>query len=179
MRTPLKIVITRVWVLIALTVSIAFADEEAESNYYPYYEDRAAVVSAGLEAARRENKLLMLVLGADWCHDSRGFARTISQTDLQSIMSPRYHTVMMSVGYLDNLQSVMSQFGHPVYFGTPTVLIVEPHSRQLLNRNSLAIWQSADSQPQEEYVNYFNQFTISNADEFLLSDVPAPVLDRI
>ena len=112
-----------------------------------------------LAEAKSKGQLAMLVLGAQWCHDSRGLAENFSRKELHALLGERYQIAFIDVGYLLDRRSITQRFGYPNYFGTPTVLIVEPHKELLLNYASVSKWQNAASVPPADYLRYFSQYS--------------------
>jgi thiol-disulfide isomerase/thioredoxin len=102
-----------------------------------------------------ENKLLMLVLGAEWCHDSTGLAKKFSTLKMQNILTERFEVLFIDVDFFEDRHDIAQKFGYPAYFGTPTVMVIEPKTSSLLNLLSIPKWQNADSIPLNEYVHYF------------------------
>lgn len=119
-------------------------------------------VEQTLTAAKTENKLALLVLGAQWCHDSKGLAKKFSAPQMQKILNDNYHVLFIDIGYLEKGFDVVNQFGLPVYYGTPTVMVIEPNSTEILNKASLQKWLNADKVSLNEYVEYFDSFTSNN-----------------
>nr|WP_242698759.1 thioredoxin family protein [Alteromonas sp. 5E99-2] len=113
-------------------------------------------VNEALNEAIQQNKLLLLVLGAQWCHDSRGLASRFSNEKLFDVIENKYHTVFIDVGYLQDRRDITQRFGYPSYFATPTVMVIEPKSEQLLNGESMDIWAFAASISLEDYLDYFS-----------------------
>ena len=118
-------------------------------------EDPMGDVEKALNGAIKQNKLLLLVLGAQWCHDSRGLASRFSDETLLEVIDNKYHTVFIDVGYLQDRRNITQRFGYPSYFATPTVMVIEPKSERLLNAESMDIWAFAASISLDEYVDYF------------------------
>ena len=112
-------------------------------------------VSKTLEQAKQNNKLALVVLGAQWCHDSRGLASNFSKPSLHTVISERFETIFVDVGNYEDRRNITQRFGYPIYFATPTVLVVDPVTELLLNEDSLSIWQSAYSVDFEKYLSYF------------------------
>lgn len=117
-------------------------------------------VSREVETARQDainsEKLLLLVLGAQWCHDSRGLSQQFSSPALHNTISERFETVFVDVGYYKDYRHLTQEFGYPGYFATPSVMVIEPHSRQLLNMQTMPIWNAAHSVSSEDYLQYFS-----------------------
>lgn len=107
--------------------------------------------------AEQNNKKLLLVLGAKWCHDSRGLASKFNSDEMQPILNNNYEMLFIDVGYLEKGFDVAARFGMPVYYGTPTVMVIDPVSKQLVNADSMAQWLSADSIQLNYYQTYFSE----------------------
>ncbi|MBT1450142.1 thioredoxin family protein [Glaciecola sp. XM2] len=132
---------------------------------YTYTSSETATnqIDAMLTQAKTENKLAMVVLGASWCHDSVGLQQNFSNPKMHALLEEKYVTRFIDVGYLDDLRHITQRFGYPAYFGTPTVLVIEPHTQTLLNHEQVSIWQSADSVPFDEYVAHFQSFSLNES----------------
>ena len=71
------------------------------------------------------------------------------------MLSANYQVLFVDVGYLENGFELVKQFNQPIYYGTPTVMVVNPNTKQLLNKLSMKKWLNAYKVPLEEYVNHF------------------------
>ncbi|MDT0594839.1 thioredoxin family protein [Glaciecola petra] len=112
-------------------------------------------VSKTLEQAKQNNKLALIVLGAQWCHDSRGLATNFSKPALHQVLNERFVSLFIDVGNYEDRRDITQRFGYPIYFATPTVLVVDPETELLMNEDTLTIWQSAYSVDFEKYMSYF------------------------
>lgn len=110
------------------------------------------------KSALENGKLLLVVLGAQWCHDSTGLAKRFQTQEMQPILTSHYETIFVDVGLLEDRRAITQRFDYPTYYATPTVMIVDPASSALLNRASMAIWGRADSIALADYVDYFSKF---------------------
>ncbi|TPH17290.1 thioredoxin family protein [Litorilituus lipolyticus] len=115
-----------------------------------------------LAKAKAEHKKLLLVLGAQWCHDSTGLAAKFSQSTMQTILTEHYQTLFIDVGYYQRGFDVVSRFNMPIYYGTPTVMIIDPESETIINSDSMQQWLSADSISLENYQKYFSRMANEN-----------------
>lgn len=129
-------------------------NRESTLSYTPSESPLNDVIDAQ-EKAIDENKLLLVVLGAKWCHDSTGLASHFESEALQPILEKFYTTILVDVGLLEDRRNITKRFGYPIYYATPTVMIIEPNTGTLLNRASMARWANADSIPLIDYVEYF------------------------
>ncbi|MCC4831639.1 thioredoxin family protein [Shewanella sp. 10N.7] len=113
-------------------------------------------VASAQSTAQANGKLLLVVMGAQWCHDSRGLAAKFSTNQMQTILSDRFETVFVDVGYFNDIHFLPQKYAYPAYFGTPTVMVINPETSQLLNEVNLSKWQSADSVPMDDYLAFFS-----------------------
>ena len=118
-------------------------------------DDPIAAVANLLASARESGKLALVVMGANWCHDSRALASRLYQQPLKAIIDEHYELVFIDVGFLDKGEEVISGFGLPVYYATPTVLIVEPDSGVMVNASNRHQWGEAFNISMEESTDYF------------------------
>jgi len=114
-----------------------------------------ADVRNALSAARDSDKLVLVVMGANWCHDSRALASRLYLEPLNTLIDEHYETVFVDVGFLDKGKDVISSIGPPVYYATPTVLIMDPVSGRLVNADNRHQWGDAYNISMEESLEYF------------------------
>jgi hypothetical protein len=107
------------------------------------------------QQAINSEKLLMVVYGAQWCHDSTGLAETFSDPEFYPKLLQQYAVAFVDVGFLEKGFESIKQFELPIFYGTPTVLIVEPNSMQVLNKPDLMYWTNAASYSLDEFKTYF------------------------
>lgn len=113
-------------------------------------------VKETLALAKAEQKLALFVLGAQWCHDSKALAKNFSTPQMQQVLSTNYQVLFVDVGYLEKGFELVKQFEQPIYYGTPTVMVVNPNTNQLQNKLTMKKWLNAYKVPLNEYVEYFS-----------------------
>ncbi|MCI5045335.1 MAG: thioredoxin family protein [Aquisalinus sp.] len=116
-----------------------------------------------LKRAADDDKLALIVMGANWCHDSRGFVKTLNNKRLGQVISDRYEVLLVDVGYLQRGRDVIERFGMPVIYGTPTVLVVDPEAELLINRNDMHRWRDAARIDVDEAITYFTSMATPSA----------------
>tara|TARA_R110001606_G_scaffold3808_12_gene18287 strand:+ start:2118 stop:2954 length:837 start_codon:yes stop_codon:yes gene_type:complete len=137
-----------------LIVPVSLADEGAPS---PFDQNYAAmeIVDAALAEALAEEKKLLLVFGANWCHDSHGLAGHFQDPELAAMLADHYVTRFVDVGWRDQNQDVIRRFGVAALYATPMVLIIDPADETVLNRDQREAWGTAASTPVEQARTYF------------------------
>ncbi|MHA7873607.1 MAG: thioredoxin family protein, partial [Hyphococcus sp.] len=125
----------------------------------PFDASRNAMmdVDAALAAAAISSKRPLLVLGGNWCHDSRGLAAKFQRQELASVIEDNYELVWIDVGRRDRNLDVAERFGVDKVTGTPTVLVLSPEG-DLLNADSVHDWRRADSISYADTLAYFQEF---------------------
>ncbi len=102
-----------------------------------------------------EQKLLLLVLGGEWCHDTKALQQHFAEPVLAAALARRFNIAFVDVGYLEFGQATTQRFQLPLYYGTPAVMIIAPDSGQLLNKNDLMHWTNAANFDAAAYKAYF------------------------
>ena len=127
------------------------------NSYYPSLslDSQAQRLEEALNQAQLEDKPLLLILGANWCHDSRALAGYFDSPAVKQAAS-HYQVLPINVGYLENKSTLLEQFNYPAYFATPTVLAIDPVSKSVLNRASLVTWQSAHNESAATLAEYLD-----------------------
>ncbi|PCI64664.1 MAG: hypothetical protein COB37_00950 [Kordiimonadales bacterium] len=126
-----------------------------------------ADVDATLLRASESGKLGLIIMGANWCHDSQSLVARLDDDALKPLLDEKYVTLLVDVGGLEHVSAVIQRFGEQVIYGTPTVLIVDPKTETLINKSKLYQWRDAYSISVEETVNYFAEMAARG-------DTPAP-----
>lgn len=142
-------------------------------------EDSVADLKAGLDAARASNRLALVVMGANWCHDSRALAARLFEEPLSTTINAHYEVIFIDVGYLEKGKDVISSLGIPVYYATPTVLIVDPLNGQVVNADNRNLWGNAASISMKESVDYFAQFAETDRGALQSGDTPDEDLQNL
>ena len=160
------------------------ADDSAKSaaksgELYLPSDDAMADLAEALEAARNGNRLLLVMMGANWCHDSRALASRVYEEPLSTTINEHFEILFVDVGFLENGKDVISSLGSPVYYATPTVLIVDPISGQVINASNRHQWANAASISMEESLEYFREFANTDLNSFQNEQVVDAALQQL
>ncbi|WP_404399325.1 thioredoxin family protein [Idiomarina seosinensis] len=117
------------------------------------------------EKAKTKGKKLMLVLGANWCGDSKALVEQFSQPAMAEQLNKKYQIELADIGYFEGGYSLVEHWGEPIYYGTPTVIIVDPDSGAVLNKADWQHWTNASQHSLAEFREYFlaSDFSLSDA----------------
>jgi len=153
--------------LIALNVIFpvtgAAAETDSDGRLYESSSDALADVEQALSRASDSEKLALVVLGANWCHDSRALAARLHEAPLAEVIEENYELVFVDVGFYEHGRDVAQQFNVPQFYATPTVLIVDPATRQIVDNEERHIWSNAYRVDMESSVDYFEKWAAKDA----------------
>ena len=131
---------------------------QPEARPFDAKTDAKVNVDAALARAKSGNRMVMIVMGANWCHDSRALAGWLAQPHFAAMVVSRYELVFVDVGMRDRNVDIARRFGVKSIKGTPTVLLVDGNGR-LLNKKDAPKWRNASSRSQQEIYKAFAEFT--------------------
>lgn len=117
---------------------------EAES--YTVSADASADVDAALERAGASGKRVLLIMGANWCHDSRALAGWLESERIAALVKREYELVFVNVGMPQsgdghNLD-IAKRFGVDDLPGTPNLLVLTAQG-ELVNGDTATTWRNA------------------------------------
>jgi len=114
--------------------------------------------AAMLSAAMAEDRRLMIVIGANWCHDTSSFLNKIETNDETGPIRDGFRTMLVDVGAFDTQWEVLlDHYKMPTIYGTPTVLIVDPLSDTILNPISMHRWRNAANEDKSTIQEWLNK----------------------
>ncbi|MDQ2879506.1 MAG: thioredoxin family protein, partial [Pseudomonadota bacterium] len=114
----------------------------------------AADVAAALARAKANGHRIILVFGANWCHDSRALAGWFATPRFAAMLAPRYELVWIDVGQKDKNLDLARHFGLDGIKGTPTVLVVDSDGHPV-NLADAPSWHDASTRSEAAIYDYF------------------------
>ena len=134
----------------ATTGDAAAAHPEARA--YSATADATADVDAALARAAASGKRVLLVLGANWCHDSRALAGWLETPRFAALTAQAYDVVFVDVGTPRTGEGrnldIARRFGLADMPGTPALLALTPEGRTV-NLDTAASWRNAASRSED------------------------------
>jgi len=123
-----------------------------EARLYAADADAMADVDAALARAAVSGKRVALVLGANWCHDSRALAGWLETPRFAALVTERYELVFVDVGMPQTGEGrsleIARRFGLEELKGTPALLVLVADGRAV-NLESAAKWRNAASRSED------------------------------
>lgn len=137
---------------IAKTVVGGAGHDYPEARSYAVSDDAMGDVDGALARAQENDKHVLLVMGANWCHDSRALAGWLATDRFKALIAERYELVFVNVGMPQtedgyNLD-IAERFGLTDLPGTPNVLVLTAEGK-LLNADTATTWSNAASRSQQ------------------------------
>jgi thiol-disulfide isomerase/thioredoxin len=166
---------SRLLCIIALAICLGLvignaraAETDPDGKLFQPSDDPLADVQRAIASAGLTERRALVVLGANWCHDSRALAARLHQSPLAEVIQQHYVLVFVDVGYYELGRALPQQFGVAHYYATPTVLIIDPGSGQLVDDEERHMWGNAYRVSMSESVEYFEKWAAN-----LLAQDPA------
>ena len=137
---------------LAACASVPDSAPHPEARLYAAEADALADVERALARSAVSGKRVLLVLGANWCHDSRALAGWLETPRFAALTAAHYEVVYVDVGVPQtgkgrNLD-IASRFGLAEMVGTPALLVLTPEGRAL-NPDTAASWRNAASRSED------------------------------
>ncbi|MEP3892346.1 MAG: thioredoxin family protein [Hellea sp.] len=166
------------YIALALTVSLSFslaacttaasaaaeghksgAHKAAHDEPRPYdpKADAEIDINTVLVEAKQEDKLGLLVFGANWCHDSRALAAHFEKPRFQTLLRSHYKMTYIDVGQKDRNIDLARKFGVDNIVGTPTIFVTNSDGK-VLNLETAPTWRNAASREEDAIFDYFRDF---------------------
>ena len=119
-----------------------------QARSYLVSDNAMGDVDAALERARASGKRVLLVMGANWCSDSRALAGWLETERFVDLIERKYELVFVNIGMPrtgdgHNL-AIARRFGVPELPGLPNVLVLTADGT-LVNPSTATSWRNAES----------------------------------
>ena len=151
----LTLALASVFTLPTITATASDETKLAEVELFLPSEDVMKDLEGTLARAKASNKLALIVLGADWCHDSRALVNNLNNPAMKGLIADNYETTLIDVEFFEHGLDVVQRFGQPTIFATPTVLIIDPTSEKLVNSHNMHQFKDAEAMGLEKTLGYF------------------------
>lgn len=124
-----------------------------EARSYQVSDNASGEVDAALVRARQSGKRVLLVMGANWCSDSRALAGWLATDRFVELIKRKYELVFVDIGMpkagdRPNI-AIARRFGIPELPGSPNVLVLTSDG-VLVNPTTATRWRNAQSRKGDE-----------------------------
>lgn len=120
-------------------------------------------IDVALASAAAKDDKVIVIMGANWCHDSRSLAGWLATPRFAAMLGGQYQLVYIDVGTPQtgkgrNLE-IAKRFGIKKVKGTPLVMVLSADGRLLNSKKDAASWRNAASRNEQAIYDYFDRFT--------------------
>jgi thiol-disulfide isomerase/thioredoxin len=131
---------------------VSAAGDHPEASAYAVSPDAMGDVDAALSRAAAADRRVLLVMGANWCHDSRALAGWLGTPRFAALVAAHYELVFVNVGMPQsgdghNLD-IAQRFGLADFPGTPALLVLTADGN-LVNADTATSWRNAASRSED------------------------------
>lgn len=156
MKQVLVIISASVVMTACVSAPLPQSAPKIEARPYAVSESASADVDAAVARARQSGKRVLLVMGADWCGDSRALAGWLGTDRFTELISRKYELVYIDIGMAragdrPNL-GIARRFGVPALPGSPNVLVLTGDG-VLVNASTATTWRDAGSRTGDAIYN--------------------------
>lgn len=146
--------------------SEAMSSSEPKDRYttvaFNPLDDAQSQLARKRDDAKITGKKLLIIMGANWCHDSAALANLIDTPSFADMVNRHYEVLFVDVGTPQIGQGrnldIARQFGIKKVRNTPLVLIVSPEGSLLNSKKDAIGWRNAASRSDEEIYRYLTEF---------------------
>ena len=132
-----------------------------EARSYDPLIDADAAVEAAMARANERGTRVLLVMGANWCHDSRALAGWLETPRFAALVAEHFELVFVDAGVPQNDDAVnmhiARRFGIEELPGTPNLFVIEADGT-LLNTDKVTTWRNAASRSEDEIFSELEGF---------------------
>ncbi len=140
-------------------VSLAAGDVAVEHPEFLAFDTDANIIAqdtvkATLSEAALTGKHAIIVMGANWCHDSRALAGWFQTSRFEALLQGNFVVNYVDVGEKDRNIDIAQSFGLDEIVGTPTIIVTNSEG-EVLNLDTAPTWRNAASRDEDSIYDYF------------------------
>jgi thioredoxin len=146
------IIIALVIIFGCLVLSAAYIRYVYNEPYNPIANSRAEISQA--LAKLKKDKLLIIILGANWCPQCRNLASDIITTPLKNKIDASFSVVKVDVNGWDRNMDIVEMLDNPIKGGIPTIVVVNKDKQIILTTTGIDLAKARKSTG--SYLRYFS-----------------------
>jgi thioredoxin 1 len=134
--------------------------DRVQAVAHPYDEtaDAHRSLAAALDAAKLSGKKVLVDFGANWCPDCRVLGGILEIEQVRAYVAAHYEVAVIDVGRFNRNLDIATAFGVKIR-GIPTVMVIDPASGRVLNRDGLESLGNAASMAPQAVVDLLAAWT--------------------
>ncbi|MGV6801959.1 MAG: thioredoxin family protein [bacterium] len=129
-------------------------------DWHPYDEqaDARAAIDAALSQIKRENKLLAIELGANWCGDCLILSGMMEIPAFKTYLDQHYVVVAVDIGRFDKNLDIPARWGLAKVPAAPTLMIIDPQGNWLNAEDRPGQFTNARDRNAQDALDYFHLY---------------------
>jgi len=133
---------------------------KVQAAAHPYDEaaDAHQTLATAMAAAKLSGKKVLVDFGANWCPDCRALGGILAVDQIQAYVQAHYEVAVVDVGRFNKNLDIPASYGFKIR-GIPTVMVVDPTTNQVLNRDGLEALGDAGSMAPQAVVDLLVTWT--------------------
>ena len=126
----------------------------------PYDESANAAkdVADAFARARLSHKRVLIDLGGNWCGDCIVLSNIMMLPDVKRFVAAHYEVVAVDIGRENKNLDIPARFGVDLKGGVPTVLVVTPDGKTLVDAGHIAALEDARSMTPQGVADWLAQW---------------------
>ncbi|MDB5359793.1 MAG: hypothetical protein JWO51_1090, partial [Rhodospirillales bacterium] len=122
--------------------------DKVQAAAHPYDEaaDAHQSLAAAIAAAKSSGRKVLVDFGANWCPDCRALGGILDVEQIKAYVKANYEVAVIDVGRFNKNLDIAAGYGVKIH-GIPTVMVIDPTSNQVLNRDGLEALGDAGTMP--------------------------------
>jgi len=134
--------------------------DKVQAAAHPYDEaaDAHQSLASAIAAAKLSGKKVLVDFGANWCPDCRALGGILGVEQIQAYVKANYEVAVVDVGRFNKNLDIPASYGVKIH-GIPTVMVIDPASNQVLNRDGLEALGDAGTMPPQAVVDQLVSWT--------------------
>jgi thioredoxin 1 len=134
--------------------------DKVQAAAHPYDEaaDAHQSLAAAIAAAKSSGRKVLVDFGANWCPDCRALGGILDVEQIKAYVKANYEVAVIDVGRFNKNLDIAAGYGVKIH-GIPTVMVIDPTSNQVLNRDGLEALGDAGTMPPQAVVDQLVRWT--------------------
>ena len=133
--------------------SPAAARHKPEAKPFSASADAQAALASALAQAAQDNRLVLAVLGSNWCHDSTALAGWLETPRFKALTARAFVVIYIDVAVPQTgngiNQDIARRFGLKHMRRTPALLVIDPRGIRRNSKNDAVSWRNAASRSED------------------------------
>lgn len=129
-----------------------------KTDLYRGDADAKKEIEEALQKATGENKLVMLILGGNWCYDCHVLDQALHEGEAGKIVKESFLLVHVDIGEADKNLDLVRKYETTLDFGVPTVVILN-YAGHVIYSSTKGEFEAARKMMKRDLVAFLKRWT--------------------